>query len=93
MRETARLEVTVHGIVQGVFFRHHAKLEADRLGVTGTVSNAPDGTVAVVAEGPRETLGRFLAWLQHGPDLAVVERIDTRWCDASGERVGFSIVR
>jgi len=88
----ACIECTIHGIVQGVFFRYNTKLEADRLGVAGTVRNQPDGTVRVIAEGPREDLERLLAWLHRGPDLAVVERIEATWSDAVGGRAGFRIV-
>ena len=88
----ARLECTVHGIVQGVFFRYNTKLEADRLGLAGTVRNQPDGTVRVDAEGPCEDLKRLLTWLHRGPDLAVVERVEATWSDAVGGRAGFRIV-
>ena len=89
--EAARLECTVHGVVQGVFFRHNTKQEADRLNLAGTVRNRPDGTVRVVAEGPREDLERLLTWLGHGPDRAVVERLGATWGTARGAFRGFRI--
>ena len=93
MATTKRLDVTVHGIVQGVFFRHHTRIEAAALGLTGTVRNQPDGTVRVIAEGPHDRLERLLEWLRHGPELAVVERVEAAWSE--GDKTGgeFRIVR
>ncbi len=93
MDEWERLEATVHGIVQGVFFRHHARIEAARLDLTGTVQNLPDGTVRVIAEGPRDRLDRLLVWLHRGPDLAVVEQVDVEWKTPTGSGAAFDIVR
>ena len=42
---------TVHGEVQGVFFRQFVKEKADQLGVFGYAKNLPDGTVEIVAQG------------------------------------------
>jgi len=91
MSDIIRLEATIHGIVQGVFFRYHTKLEADRLGVSGTVRNCCDGTVSVVAEGSRDRLEQLLNWLHHGPQLAVVEHIDLSWGPAGGGAQSFHI--
>ena len=93
MTKTSRLDVTVHGIVQGVFFRHHTRIEATSLGLVGTVRNQPNGSVRVIADGPRDRLERLLEWLRHGPELAVVERVDAAWSDADGTYTGFDIIR
>jgi len=93
MTSNQRLEAIVHGVVQGVFFRYSTRIEALRLGLTGTVRNLPDGTVRVVAEGPRRKLDRLLAWLRRGPELAAVERVDVRWRDAVGGSSAFRILR
>lgn len=93
MLDHQRLEAIVHGLVQGVFFRHNTRIEATRLGLSGTVCNRPDGTVGVSAEGPRERLDRLLAWLRRGPELAEVEWVDVEWRSATGANSGFRIVR
>ena len=93
MPHNQRLEAIVHGLVQGVFFRHNTRIEAARLGLAGTVRNRPDGTVAVSAEGPRERLDCLLTWLRHGPELAEVERVDVEWRSSTGAESGFRIVR
>ena len=91
MRE--RLEANVHGLVQGVFFRHFAQIKTRELGLFGTVCNQPDGTVLVVAEGSRKNLESLLAWLGHGPDLAHVERVEVTWCPARSSATSFEIIR
>jgi acylphosphatase len=50
MSYVARL-FTVHGRVQGVWFRDSTRREAERLGVQGHAINRPDGTVEVLAYG------------------------------------------
>lgn len=88
-----RVIVTVHGIVQGVFFRHSTRLQAERLGVVGTVENQPGGTVRVVAEGSRRQLEELVGWLRVGPDAAVVDRVDVSWAEATGPFPAFRILR
>jgi len=88
-----RLEAHVHGLVQGVFFRHFTQLTARRLGIAGNVSNQPDGTVRVVAEGAQEKLDVLLEWLRHGPELARVERVNVKWYPSQFTNTDFSILR
>jgi acylphosphatase len=88
-----RLVAVVHGLVQGVFFRYNTKLQAEGLGVVGSVRNCPDGTVEVVAEGTRQRLEDLLSWLRRGPEAARVKRVDVRWGTASDTYLDFRIVR
>ena len=69
-RLTRRFLIT--GKVQGVYFRHSARLEAVRLGVGGVARNLPDGSVEVVAHGTREAVESLREWLQRGPSGARV---------------------
>lgn len=66
----------VRGRVQGVGFRYWTRSLAERLGVSGTVRNHPDGSVEVCAEGPDEALDALHRELQHGPPGAVVEAVE-----------------
>ena len=71
------LRMAVHGRVQGVGFRAWARSEAERIGVTGSVRNLPDGTVEVMARGSAAALDRFHQILSRGPagsDVAGVSR-------------------
>lgn len=80
-----RIEATVRGRVQGVFFRHYAAETARHLRLSGWVANHPDGTVRVVAEGEESALSRFASWLHQGSPAARVESVEIAWSDATGE--------
>ncbi len=85
MADTA-IEATVHGRVQGVFFRDSCREQAERHGVTGWVSNEPDGTVRVHLEGPADAVEAVLAWCHEGPPRASVQRVDSAEVAPAGDR-------
>jgi acylphosphatase len=69
----------VRGVVQGVGFRWFVLREAHRLDVRGWVSNLPDGSVEVVADGPAASLAQLVHALARGPgaaEVSGVERMD-----------------
>jgi acylphosphatase len=68
--------ITVKGLVQGVYYRFTAHAEALRLGLTGFVKNLPNGDVYIEAEGSDEKLNRFIAWCQVGPPKAEVNEVN-----------------
>lgn len=86
-----RLEITVTGRVQGVAFRHHTVLAAERLGLVGTVRNRPDGTVQIVAEGPRDRLEQLLSWAARGPEHARVDTCHHVWQQPTGVLTSFRV--
>jgi acylphosphatase len=65
----------VIGKVQGVYFRHSARLEAKRLNIRGLARNLADGSVEVLALGNVPALDAMHEWLKHGPAQARVERV------------------
>ena len=67
--------ITVSGKVQGVFFRHHTKTEADKLQINGFVRNEPDGTVFILAEGKSSQIKIFIEWCHRGSPNAVFESV------------------
>ncbi len=75
-RSNKHLNITVHGHVQGVYFRLTTKAVADQLGVKGTARNRPDGTVYIEAEGDAFALESFVEWCHEGPERAVVEKVE-----------------
>jgi len=73
---TVAREVRVHGRVQGVFFRDSCRSEADRRGVTGWISNEPDGTVAAHFEGEPADVDAVVDWCRQGSAGAKVQGVD-----------------
>lgn len=88
-----RLDATIIGRVQGVYFRQSTAQQAQALGVVGWVANQMDGSVRVCAEGDVVALRGLLEWLHQGPPAAHVERVLPAWSAAQGEFSGFSIWR
>jgi len=68
-----------------VGYRYFAQRIAGELGLTGWARNRWDGTVEVVAEGEEQALKTFLDYLQEGPRMARVDRVDAEWQIATGE--------
>jgi acylphosphatase len=85
-----RVEVIVHGMVQGVFFRVETRDRARSLGLSGWVTNAPDGTVRAAFEGDEERVESMVDWCRRGPGGAHVDEVDVSWVEPEGEE-GFSI--
>jgi acylphosphatase len=80
----ARLHASVRGLVQGVSFRYYTLHRARELGLRGYVRNLWDGSVEVVAEGPRQSLEQLLTWLHQGPPAAEVDQVNVLWEQPSG---------
>lgn len=76
-----QIEAIVKGRVQGVSFRYHTRLTAERLGVVGWVANRRDGTVQVVAQADEETLQKFIDFLHQGSPAAYVDRVNVTWME------------
>jgi len=66
----------IHGRVQGVGFRYATLLEARRLQLSGWVRNRREGTVEALVCGPETAVEVLIAWAQHGPPAARVERVE-----------------
>ena len=87
----ARLRAVVQGYVQGVSFRYYTQRRAKELGLTGYVRNLWDGSVEVLAEGPRRDVEELLAFLYVGPRTAEVTQVDVQWSAPSGEYGRFEV--
>ena len=70
-----RRRVSVHGRVQGVFFRDTTRRMARSRGLGGWVRNTPEGTVEAVFEGPDDAVESMVRWCGEGPRGAAVERV------------------
>lgn len=67
--------VRVTGLVQGVFFRAWTAEQARKLGVTGWVRNAPDGSVEAHVQGDRWSVQQLIDLLHKGPPSAEVDQV------------------
>lgn len=82
----------VTGRVQGVGYRWWARSLAARLGVSGTVRNLPDGSVAVHARGSDDQLRQLADALADGPPVARVSSVDPLPFSADGFSEGEFVV-
>ena len=93
MSDRVRAEIVVRGRVQGVFFRASAQQEGLRLGLTGEVSNLPDGSVEAIVEGSKRAVEDFVAWCRRGPPSAQVEDVQVKLRSPRDEFRTFTVAR
>lgn len=67
----------VTGRVQGVGFRWWSRSLGIQLGISGSVRNLPDGSVAVHARGSDDLLRDLQARLTEGPPGALVRSVES----------------
>ena len=89
MESELRLDLIIEGRVQGVGYRYSAKIEAESLGIRGSVQNLRDGSVFVTAQGKKEAMDNFVRWCFKGPPGAIVRNIEK----VQGKTVEFSEFR
>lgn len=86
---TVARHLTVHGHVQGVFYRAWAIENARHLGLAGWVRNRHNGTVEAIVQGEESAVERFIAVAEQGPSHARVERVEVREVGPDGSLAGF----
>ncbi len=87
MQKRHGVKCFIKGKVQGVWFRDTTRQKAAELGLTGFAKNLADGSVEVVAYGPRDTLEALYQWLHIGSPLSHVDNVtreDIAWRDYDG---------
>ena len=87
-----QIRLRILGQVQGVFFRHSTKREAERLSLVGWVRNNDDGSVEALAQGPKNKLEEFVAWCKKGPPFAKVENVEVDWQSSEESFDAFDIL-
>lgn len=65
----------VTGKVQGVYFRHSARQQAERLAIKGHARNLADGSVEVLARGAAAAVAELERWLHQGPRMARIDEV------------------
>lgn len=88
---TEELHAYVYGQVQGVGFRYFVIQKAQALGLRGYARNESDGSVEVLAQGPRPALERLLALLRQGPSAAYVRDVRVTWNTPGEYMSGFHV--
>lgn len=92
MSALACATITVHGKVQGVYYRAFTSRIAKSLGVRGYARNLPRlDAVEVVAEGEKEKLEELAKQLEVGPPEALVDKIEVKWSSFTGEFPNFDV--
>jgi acylphosphatase len=89
--DRTRAHVRVSGRVQGVFFRDSTREKAEELGLSGYVTNTPDGDVEAVFEGPPEDVEEMVRWCGQGPPHASVENVETDYEPPGDDLTGFEV--
>lgn len=87
-----RIHAIVQGTVQGVGFRYATNAEADRLGVTGWVRNVGSDRLEAEIQGDERQVDGMRDWLRHGPQSAVVERVEVSEVQTAADEVDFRTV-
>jgi acylphosphatase len=88
--DAIRRRVTVHGRVQGVFFRGSLRQRANSHGVAGWARNRIDGAVEAVFEGRPDDVARLVDYAKTGPRQAEVESVEVRAEEPEG-LTGFDV--
>jgi acylphosphatase len=86
-----RVRLTASGRVQGVFFRANTRDEARRLGLTGWVENAGDGTVVGEVQGDEQAVAALLDFCRRGPGSAHVADLVVQDLDMVDGETGFGV--
>ena len=86
-----RIHAIVDGRVQGVGFRYFTQERAVHLGLTGWVRNRWNGTVELVAEGPKADLETLLRAVLRGPRVGTTQNVKVDWLENTDEFPSFRI--
>ena len=83
----------VFGKVQRVGFRKAAQLKADELGCFGWIQNTKKKTVVGELRCSKRAGPLFLKWLEDGPELASVDKVDSKIYEDTKIKLHFSYFR
>jgi len=86
-----RAHVLISGIVQGVFFRHNTRKQAEKHGVYGWVRNLYDGRVEAIFEGEKENVEKVIEFCRRGPPGAEVTSVQVDYRTWTGDFQKFFI--
>jgi acylphosphatase len=87
-----RVRLVLKGKVQAVGFRQFARMEADKLGITGYIRKMPDSSVVIVGEGEDYKLKKFIDSCKRGPLLAFVQSTDIQFKEGKQKQRRFEVM-
>ena len=87
---TIARHLSIHGRVQGVFYRGWAVEAAGELGLVGWIRNRRDGTVEAMVQGETGAVERFIALAHEGPRAARVDRVEAGAVECDDALQGFT---
>jgi len=88
-----RLHAIVQGFVQGVGFRFFVYRAGQDLRLHGWVRNRINGSVEILADGPKKKLDAFLKNVRKGPQMAQVVKVDIEWQKSKNDLSPFTILQ
>ncbi|KAL4957045.1 Acylphosphatase-like domain-containing protein [Aspergillus filifer] len=91
MSTPQRIAFKVHGTVQGVGFRDYTMKRAVEYGLKGWVKNTDCGRVEGEAQGPEDTLQKFLKDINTGPRMAHVVKLENKNLESRDDEVEFAL--
>lgn len=86
-----RIRLIIKGSVQGVGFRHFARVQAEMLGLTGFVRNKINGSVEIEVQGQKESLNQFVGAIHAGPSNAEVTEVEKSDMQEKAFEPGFRV--
>ena len=86
-----QLHAYVYGRVQGVGFRYFVVQKAHALALRGYTRNESDGSVEVLAQGPRPVLEHLLLYVRQGPSGSQVRDVRVTWDTPDEYMSGFHV--
>lgn len=89
--DVVEMKAHVKGDVQGIGFRAETKFRATRLALKGTVYNCPDGSVEILAQGPKKNLEALIKELKTTFKSRHIEEIKVEFYPPKSQFNGFQI--
>jgi len=90
--DTLTVNMQITGKVQGVGFRYFVLRQAQKLGITGWVSNKSNGDVEALAQCEKADLEQFIAKVKEGPSFSRAEDVSLNWLNEAEKYFGFEII-
>lgn len=91
MSGKSRIKINIFGKVTRVGFRQAVKEFAIERGITGWVTNTPEGDVVINAEGKKLDIKGLIDFCKKGPESAKIERCEAYYQRYRDEFTRFEI--